>query len=59
MNTASAGLQGQVAIQATVAPTGLNVHAVTGVSSAYALPHASDSLARVHWVPGSWHDASP
>lgn len=59
MATAGAMVQGQVAVQANVAPPGLSVQGAAQVRSVYALAHVSNSSAQVQWVPGSWQDATP
>lgn len=59
MSPSGAGVQGQVAVQATTAPPGLSVQSSAGVRAVYALPHASSSLTQVQWIAGSWSDASP
>lgn len=59
MPASSASVQGQVAVQAALAPPGLSVQSDASVRAVYALPHASSSLAQVQWIAGSWSDASP
>jgi hypothetical protein len=59
MTPSSASVQGQVAVQALLAPPGLSVQNDSSVRAVYALPHASTSLTQVQWIAGSWRDASP